>query len=98
MLIGLLIGLWILPGLQTGTGTVSGAGAYPAGTTVTLTATPASGSTFAGSSGDAGCSDGLATTVANRACLATVTAQFTPPPPSGAPSSTWKRLPTGQDI
>jgi Divergent InlB B-repeat domain len=98
MLIGLLIGLWILPGAQTGTGTVSAAGPYPAGTTVTLTATPAAGSTFAGWSGDADCSDGLVTMVANRACLATFTAQSTPPPPFGPPSSTWKRLSTGQDL
>ena len=97
MLIGLLIGLWILPGPQTGTGTVSAAGMYPAGTTVTLTATPAAGSTFAGWSGDADCSDGLGTMVASRACQATFTAQASTPPPAGS-SSAWTRLSTGQDL
>jgi Divergent InlB B-repeat domain/Kelch motif len=81
----------------TGTGTASGAGTYPAGTAVTLTASPATGSTFGGWFGDTDCSDGSVTMVANRACQATFTAQASTPPPPGSSSSTWTRLPTGAD-
>jgi uncharacterized delta-60 repeat protein len=64
----------------TGTGTVTATGincgadcseAYTNGTAVTLTATADSGSTFAGWSGDADCSDGSVTMDANKNCTAT---------------------------
>lgn len=44
---------------------------YSSGTTVTLTAPPASGSTFAGWSGDLDCSDGSVTMTASKSCTAT---------------------------
>jgi uncharacterized repeat protein (TIGR01451 family) len=44
---------------------------YDYGQEVTLTPTPASGSTFAGWSGDADCSDGVVTMDSNRLCTAT---------------------------
>src|SRR4029450_12280173 len=44
---------------------------YSSGTLVSLTAIPASGSTFAGWSGDADCLDGLVTMNANKSCTAT---------------------------
>jgi Divergent InlB B-repeat domain len=47
---------------------------YPANTSVTLTASPGSGSTFGGWSGDADCSDGVVTLSANRSCTATFAA------------------------
>ena len=48
---------------------------YDQGTSVTLTATPASGSTFGGWSGDADCSDGVVVMNANKACTATFNPQ-----------------------
>ncbi|MCI2431407.1 CSLREA domain-containing protein, partial [Candidatus Acetothermia bacterium] len=44
---------------------------YPFNTVVTLTATPSGGSTFAGWSGDADCSDGSVTMNADKSCTAT---------------------------
>jgi hypothetical protein len=44
--------------------------AYTFGQTVTLTATPATGSVFAGWSGDADCSDGSVTMTADLSCIA----------------------------
>ena len=44
---------------------------YNHGTSVTLTATPALGSTFEGWSGDGNCSDGVVTMNANKTCTAT---------------------------
>jgi hypothetical protein len=66
----------------TGSGTVSSSPAgincgadcsenYTNGMSVTLTATPAAGSTFAGWSGEADCSDGSVTLTASKTCAAT---------------------------
>jgi hypothetical protein len=51
---------------------------YTSGTSVTLTATPASGSIFAGWSGNADCSDGSLTMNANKSCMATFNINPTP--------------------
>jgi hypothetical protein len=76
----------------TGQGTVTCNGttcsSYPDGAEVTLKATPASGSTFAGWSGE-GCSGTGACLVIIEAASATVTATFqasTPPPPPPPPT------------
>gem|GEM_PF-971538 len=47
--------------------------AYAENTSVTLTATPTPGSSFAGWSGDTDCSDGVVTMNADKACVATFT-------------------------
>ncbi|MBI5756212.1 MAG: SBBP repeat-containing protein, partial [Nitrospirae bacterium] len=49
--------------------------AYSYGTSVTLTATPATGSLFAGWSGDADCSDGIVTVDSAKSCTATFNLQ-----------------------
>ena len=51
---------------------------YKNGTVVTLQAVPASGSTFAGWSGDPDCTDGSVTMNANKSCSATFTAVANP--------------------
>jgi hypothetical protein len=80
---GLFYNLNILR-IGTGTGTVTSVDGgincgldcdqvYDRGTVVTLTATPDTGSTFAGWSGDADCSDGSVTMDADKTCTATFT-------------------------
>ncbi len=58
----------------TGSGTVNGAGNYAAGATVTLTATPASGSTFAGWSPSPPCAPSFTMPASALTCTATFTA------------------------
>ena len=58
----------------TGTGVVTGAGTYPAGTVVLITATPDAGSTFVAWAGDAGCAGAASHSItvdANKTCTAT---------------------------
>jgi len=54
---------------------------FEAGTVVTLTATPDSGSHFSRWSGDADCSDGVVTLNANKSCTAVFDSNTPPPPP-----------------
>jgi hypothetical protein len=65
-----------------GSGTVSGGGYYSSGDTVKLTATPDSGSTFAGWSG--GCASSFIITT-NMNCTATFNQEDTGPPPPPPP-------------
>ncbi len=84
----------------TGSGTVTSSPAgincgttcsasYNSGTVVTLTATPASGSVFAGWTGDADCSDASVTMTASKTCTATFNPapDITPPVISGIATS-----------
>jgi hypothetical protein len=65
-----------------GTGTVGGAGTYTEGAIQTITAIASTGSTFAGWSGNADCSDGSVTMDANKTCIATFTLNPPTPPPN----------------
>jgi thermitase len=56
--------------------------AYTSGTVVSIMASPSSGSTFSGWSGNADCSDGTVTMNANKNCTATFNLISPPPPPS----------------
>src|SRR5439155_2525951 len=72
----------------TGSGIVTGAGEYAPGVTVTLSATPATGSIFAGWSGGAACPGSGAMTFSMPSQAITCTATFTlvsSPPPSSFP-------------
>jgi hypothetical protein len=75
-----------------GSGTVTGAGTYAPGATVTLSATPTAGSTFAGWTGSAVCPSGSATSFTMPAAATTCTATFNAPSGGGTPPSnsvTW---------
>ena len=63
----------------SGSGTVNGAGNYAAGATVTLTATPASGSTFGGWSPSPPCAPSFTMPASALTCTATFTAGATLP-------------------
>src|SRR5262249_13015788 len=79
---------------------VTGAGSYKAGSTVTLSAAPAAGSTFAGWSGSSACPTGGATTMTMPAAATTCTATFYPTPitcqPGACPPVPWPALPHSQ--
>ncbi|MBW8878653.1 MAG: DUF1929 domain-containing protein [Acidobacteria bacterium] len=69
---------------------------YPQGTMVTLTATPSTGSVFAGWSGDPDCSDGVVTMQSARTCVATFNIQVNLIFQDGFESgdtSAWQRFP-----
>ena len=68
-------------------GTTNCTEAYTSGTSVTLTASAATGSTFASWSGDVDCSDGTLTMNANKSCTVTFNQDTASPPIINNPSS-----------